>query len=117
LKEQWQELNNMATSIVSTQATNTPSIIAGNGSSAVTLLAANQARIGFSIQNVGTTTAYILFGASASSTVYHYAVKGGSSDNDGLGGSISFFTGAVYDGIITVYGASTAKCVCLEIAP
>lgn len=101
----------------STQNANTPSIIAGNGSSAVTLLAANNARIGFSIQNVGTTTAYILFGTSASSTVYHYAVKGGSADNDGLGASISFFGGTVYNGIITVYGASSAKLVCLEIAP
>ena len=101
---------------ISTQSANTPSIIQGNGSSAVTLLAANTARIGFSIQNVGTTTAYICFG-TASSTVYHYALKGGSSDNDGLGASISFFDGSIYNGIVTVYGASTAKLVCLEIAP
>jgi hypothetical protein len=107
----------MATPIVSTQAANTPSIIAGNGSSAVTLLSANNARIGFSIQNVGTTAGWVLFGSAASTTVYHYALKGGTADNDGLGASISFFTGAVYDGIITVYGASTAKFVCCEIAP
>ena len=100
----------------STQNANTPSIIAGNGSSAITLLASNPARIGFSIQNVGTTTAYICFG-TASNTVYHYAIKGGSSDNDGLGASLSFFDSTVYTGIVTVYGASTAKCTCLEIAP
>jgi len=101
----------------STQASNTPSIIAGNGSSAVTLLSANNARIGFSIQNVGTTPAWIRFGDGASATVYHYAVKGGTADNDGLGGSISFFGGTIYNGLITVFGASTAKLVCLEIAP
>jgi hypothetical protein len=101
----------------STQNANTPSIIAGNGSSAVTLLAANQKRIGFSIQNVGTSAGFVLFGSGASATVYHYAVKGGTGDNDGLGASISFFDGAVYNGIITVFGASTAKFVCLEIAP
>lgn len=102
-----------------TTAINTPSIIAGNGSSAVTLLASNTARRAFSIQNVGTTTAYILIGGSASSTVYHYALKGGSSDNDGLGGSVSLPIGnsPCPSGIVTVYGASTAKLTCLEIAP
>lgn len=100
-----------------TQNTNTPSIIAGDGATGVTLLAANPARIGFSIQNVGTTVASIRFGAGASASVYHYAVKGGTADNDGLGASISFFSGAVYDGLITMFGASTAKVICLEIAP
>lgn len=102
-----------------TIAVNTPSIIAGNGSSAVTLLASNTARRGFSIQNVGTTTGYVLIGGSASSTVYHYAIKGGTGDNDGLGGSISFPIGTCPcpTGIITVFGASTAKLTCLEIAP
>ena len=98
---------------------NTPSIIAGNGSSAVTLLASNTARRAFSIQNVGTTTAYIRIGDDASSTVYHYAVKGGTGDNDGLGGSISFPIGSspCPSGIITVFGASTAKLVCVELTP
>ena len=104
-------------SVYNTQAANTPSIIAGDGASAITVLAANNARIGFSIQNVGTTAANIMFGSAASSTVFHYVLKGGTGNNDGLGGSITFTAGTVYDGIITMYGASTAKVVALEIAP
>lgn len=103
--------------VVSTQNSNTPSIIAGDGSGAVTILAANPARIGFSIQNVGTTVAKVRLGSGASDTVYHYALKGGSADGDGLGGSVTFSGEAVYNGIITMYGASTAKVVCLEMAP
>lgn len=101
----------------STQNTNTPVIIAGDGSTAITILPANQARIGFSIQNVGTTVASVRFGTGASATVYHFSVKGGSGDNDGLGGSITFMGPTVYNGIITFYGASTAKLIALEIAP
>lgn len=112
----------MALGITSTQDANTPSIIAGNGSTGVTVLAYNAARIGFSIQNVGTTTAWIRIdgnqaGSLASSTVYHYAIHGGSSDNDGTGGSISFFGVTVPTGLVTMYGASTAKVTALEIAP
>lgn len=101
----------------STQNSNTPAIVPGDGSTGVTILAANQARIGFAIQNVGTTVASVRFGVGASATVYHFAVKGGSADNDGLGGSIVFMGPTVYNGIITFYGASTAKLIALEIAP
>ncbi len=104
-------------SIYNTQATNTPIITAGDGATAITILAANAARIGFSIQNVGTTAASVRFGAGASATVYHFALKGGTADNDGLGGSITFNSGTVYDGIITFFGASTAKLIALEMAP
>lgn len=99
-----------------TNASAAAAVIAGNGSSAVTLLAANPARIGFSIQNNGTTAAKIAFG-TATTDNYHYVLKGGSGDADGNGGSISFFSGAVYTGIVTVFGASTAKLSVLEIAP
>ena len=102
-----------------TQAINTPSIIAGNGSTAVTVLAANTARRTLAIQNVGTTTAYILIGGSASSTVYHHALKGGSADNDGLGAAVSYPVGGGLcpTGIVTIYGATTAKVTAVEIAP
>lgn len=100
----------------STKNINTPSIIAGDGSSAITVLAANNARIGFSIQNVGTTAAKICFG-TATTSVFHFVLKGGTADNDGTGGSITFDSGAVYNGLITIFGASTAKVVALEVAP
>lgn len=101
----------------STQNTNTPSIIVGDGATAITILSANSARIGFAIQNVGTTAASVRFGAGASASVYHFALKGGTGDNDGLGGSIVFSGPTVYNGIITFFGASTAKVVALETAP
>lgn len=104
-------------SAYNTQAANTPSLISGNGSSAITVLAANNARIGFSIQNVGTTAANILFGSAASATVFHFVLKGGSTNNDGTGGSITFTAGTIYDGIITMFGASTAIVAALEMAP
>lgn len=102
-----------------TTAINTPSLIAGNGSTAVTILAANTARRGFSVQNVGTTTAYVLIGNAASSSVYHYAIKGGTGNNDGFGGSLSLpLPGCPCPtGIVTMYGASTAILTALEIAP
>ncbi len=104
-------------SVYNSQNSNVPDIIAGDGATGVTILAANPARIGFSIQNVGTTAALVRFASGASATVYHFALKGGSADNDGLGGSISFTAGTVYNGLITMFGASTAKVTVLEIAP
>ena len=102
--------------VYSTQNANTPSIIAGDGASAITILSANNARRGFSIQNVGTTAAKICFG-TASTSVFHFVLKGGSVDNDGTGGSITFNSGCIYNGIITMFGATTAKVVALEQAP
>ncbi len=106
-----------AIGVTSTQSTNTPVITAGDGATAITILPANNARIGFTIQNVGTTTASVRYGAGASATVYHAAIKGGSADNDGLGGSVTFMGPTVYNGIITFFGASTAKLIAFEIAP
>jgi hypothetical protein len=91
-----------------TQSVNSsPTLLAGTGSSE-TVLAANPARVGFSIQNVGTTAMFITFGPTCSATVLHYVLKGGTGANDGLGASLSFTSGTVYTGIITCYGASTA---------
>lgn len=110
----------MADSTYRTQAANVPSIIVGDGSTGVTILSYNRSRLGLHIQNVGTTTAYILIdgqqsGNRASSTVYHYAVKGGTGDGDGTGGSIDLFDNVCPSGLITMYGASTAKVVALEL--
>lgn len=97
--------------VVSTQNSNTPSI-----ASAATALASNPARIAWSIQNLGQNTLYVLLGAGASSTVFHVALKAGTANDDGSGGSVAQEAGAVYNGIITVAGTSP-RYTCLEIAP
>jgi len=97
--------------ITTSQNSNTPSI-----SSAATALAANPARIGWSIQNLGTNTLYVLLGTGASTTVFHYALKSGSGNDDGSAGSVTQTAGTVYNGPITVAGTSPRYTV-LEIAP
>lgn len=91
---------------------NTPSI-----ASAATILAANSARIGWSIQNLGTAVIFVRLGAAASTTVFHFALKAGTGNDDGLGGSISQMEGVVYTGVITVASAGTIRYCALEIAP
>lgn len=81
---------------------NTPSILTAAG----TALAANSARGGFMIQNLGTNPLFVLLGSGASTTVFHAILKGGSVSDDGLGGSLNMTTGTVYTGIITVAGTS-----------
>lgn len=80
---------------------NTPSI-----ASDTTALAANPDRAAFSIQNLGTNTLFIRLGASASTSVFHVVLKGGSGNDDGLGGTYSQEAGTVYTGIITIAGTS-----------
>ena len=108
--------------MLSTQAANIPSNIAGNGSTGVQVLAFNPKRRGFSIQNVGTTPAWILIdgfqaGNLATSSVKHFVLQGGSANDDGKGGSISLFGETVPTGLITMYGASSAIVVAFEMAP
>lgn len=88
---------------------NTPSILTSAG----TALVVNDKRRYWSIQNVGTNPLFILLGDGASSSVFHYVIKGGTGDSDGLGGSAS--SGIVcYTGIISVAG-TTPKFVVTEI--
>lgn len=94
-----------------TQSSNTPSV-----QSAATALAANTARIGWSIQNQGTNVLYVLLGSGASTSVYHFTLKAAAGAADGSGGSIAQTAGVVYDGIITVAGTSPSYTV-LEMAP
>lgn len=90
---------------------NTPSIIA-----TATALATNPARIGWMIQNLGTNTLYVLMGAGASTTVFHLALKSGTGNDDGSGGSFVQSAGTIYTGIITIAGSSPRYTV-TEIAP
>lgn len=98
-------------SVQSTQNSNTPSII-----STSTALAANNARVAWSIQNLGTNTLYVCLGAGATTSVFHFALKAGTGNDDGSGGSVSMESGVVYNGIITIAGSSPRYAV-LEIAP
>lgn len=95
----------------STQATSTPTI-----ASSATAIAANNARIAWGIQNVGTNPLFVLFGDGASSTVYHKVLKGGTGPSDGLGGSLDFDGPAVYNGIVTIAGTGPLYVV-YELAP
>lgn len=89
---------------------NTPAIITSAG----VALAANPVRGAWQIQNVGTQPLFILRGTGASNTVFHSVIKGGTADNDGLGGSEGQDAGAVYTGVITVAG-TTPKFVVMEL--
>lgn len=84
-----------------TATANTPSI-----ASAATAIAANSSRKGWMIQNLGTNPLFVRMGASASVTVFHAVLKGGTGNDDGLGGSLSQMEGIVYTGIITIAGTS-----------
>ena len=87
--------------ICSKGTANTPSI-----ASAATAIAANTERAGWSIQNLGQNVLYIRLGASASTSVFHFALKAGTANDDGTGGSVSQTDGTVYTGIITIAGTS-----------
>lgn len=95
----------------STQNANTPEIL-----SSATALSANNARVGFSIQNLGQNALYIRLGSGASTTVFHTVLKAGTGNDDGTGGSYSMEAGVIYNGIVTVAGTSP-RYVVTEIAP
>lgn len=90
---------------------NTPSI-----ASAATALAANTNRILWNIQNLGTNPLFVRLGAGASTTVFHFVLKGGTANDDGLGGLMSNGEGVVYTGIVTIAGTSPRYTV-TELAP
>ena len=94
-----------------TQNSNTPSI-----ASSTTALADNPKRIGWQIQNLGTNPLFVLLGNGASTSVFHAVLKGGTGNDDGLGGSISQMSGVVFTGPITIAGTSPRYTV-LELAP
>ena len=88
---------------------NTPSILTDT-----TGIPSNAARAAWSIQNVGTNPLFVRLGGTASSTVYHYVLKGGTGDSDGLGALVAQTTGTVFTGAISVAGTSP-KYVVMEM--
>lgn len=94
-----------------TQNSNTPAI-----TSAATALASNSARMGFSIQNLGTNPLFVLLGSGATTSVFHVVLRAGTGADDGTGGILTMTDGTVYTGIVTVAGTSPRYTV-LEMAP
>lgn len=98
-------------STFSTQAANTPSVL-----TSATAMAANTARIAWSIQNQGTNPLFVLLGSGATTSVYHAVLKGSTVAADGTGGTYSMESGTVYNGIVTVAGTSPSYTV-TDISP
>ena len=94
----------------STQGANTPSIVTSAG----TIISANENRYSWSVQNVGQNPLFVRLGGTASTTVFHYVLKGGSADSDGLGGSIQQEGSSVFTGDISIAG-TTPLVVAMEM--
>ena len=97
--------------VYQTTAANTPSI-----ASSTTALASNPKRIVWNIQNLGQNALYVLLGSGASTSVFHFVLKAGTTNDDGTGGSVGQEEGVIYTGIITIAGSSPRYTV-LEQAP
>lgn len=102
----------MIGTLTPTQNVNTPTILTSAGIA----LAANSARIGWGIVNLGTNPLYVLMGSGASTSVFHIPLKAASMADDGSGGSVFMEDGVIYTGIITVAGSSPRFTV-VEFAP
>lgn len=97
--------------ITQTTKSNTPAI-----ASDATALAANEGRLGFSIQNLGTNALFVRFGAGATTSLFHVVLKAATGADDGTGGSVAMEAGVVYTGVITIAGTSP-RYVATEFAP
>lgn len=71
-----------------------------------TALAANEARVSYFIQNLGTNPLFVKEGATASTTDFSYILAGASGADDGTGGSYDSTASQVYTGILTVAGTA-----------
>lgn len=93
-------------STFSTQAINVPTVQTGT-----TALAGNPARIAWSIQNQSTNALFVCLGPGASTSQYHYVLKGSTAAADGSGAMLAMEAGTVYNGVITVAGTSPSYTV------
>lgn len=84
---------------------NTPAIQTSAGTAIAAVDSGN--RRGWAIQNVGTNPLFVRLGTGASTTLFHHVLKGGTGNDDGLGGSIDKTDGGVvFQGEISVAGTS-----------
>lgn len=80
---------------------------------AAVILAANGLRRSFTIQNTGTATVKITFGATnPTTTVYHFALAPGSVADDGKG---SFYVDDQWDGTVRAFSDTPSSVVIMEI--
>ena len=91
----------MANIVYQTANINTPAI-----ASSTTALASNPKRKGWSIQNLGTNVLFVRLGTGATTSIFHYCVKGGTGNDDGTGGSVSQTDGTLFTGEISISGTS-----------
>lgn len=82
-----------------TSTVNTPAISSTQGDT----LAANTSRIAWKIQNLGTSPLFVRLGTGVSPSLFHVVLKGGTGNDDGLGG---FFEDTIWTGIVSVTGTS-----------
>ena len=83
--------------------------------SSTTALAANPARVGFILQNLGTNPLFVKYGSGASTSSFSVVLKVSSVQDDGTGGVITGDS-TIYTGIITIAGTSPRYSV-TELAP
>lgn len=76
-----------------------------------TALAANPARIAWSIQNQGTNVLYVSLDGLATTSHYDYTLKACTVSADGTGGTLAMESGTVYNGAISVAGTSPSYTV------
>ena len=93
-----------------TEGSNTPAIVTSAGE----VLSDNENRYSWSIQNVGTNPLFVRLGGTASTTVFHYVLKGGTGNDDGLGGSVTQEGSSVFTGDISIAG-TLPRAVILEM--
>ena len=96
--------------LVLTSTSNTPTV-----ATSTTIMAANEDRAAFMIQNQDTGALKVCFGGTASSTVYHIVLKGCTGAADGSGGTVSMEGPVVFTGKITCYSAGTPSYTFLEM--
>ena len=83
---------------------NTPAIL--TPTTGDTILANNDERGAFCIQNLGTNPLFVRLGAGATTSIFHVVLKAGTANDDGLGGTLEMESGTVYTGDISVAGTS-----------
>lgn len=94
----WQLGDNLTSFSPLASSVNTPSI-----ASSATALSANATRQSFVITNSGTNVLYVRLAASASTTVFHAALKACTTNDDGTGGT---FYSDEYSGLVSIAGTS-----------